>query len=103
MIFSTLQVEDEQADKKDFQASEKEEQPEHVKVEALQEVKRRAMPVDPEEKVEICNQIEETKPTRLEKRNWSLGYIIRVYDWCLERKKKSKIGRRALARLASEF
>ena len=45
------------------------------------------------------------RTTRLGKRNWSPGYIIRVYDWCMARKAESDstIGRRALSRLGSEF
>ena len=64
--------------------------------------------VDREEvKDEIVEEINETKivrATRLGKKNWGPGYIIRVFDWCMARKAESdNLGKRALSRLGSEF
>ena len=47
--------------------------------------------------------IEVKRNTRKGRRNWNPGYIIRVYDWCIARKRESEVSRRALSRLGSDF
>ena len=43
------------------------------------------------------------RPTRLGKRNWNPGYIVRVIDWCQQQLVEQKVGRRAMCRMVANM